>query len=206
MNKEKFSALNHCLNLSFEEEKQGLLTQIRKRLFEKLGIWDIFDLVPYRWRMYYYDFIKPIFKPHNSRIRKSIPKTWSDVSHLIVQVNFEFIKSFYEEEFKADIVDWTATEEHKEFSEWLEQAYQYVTKLRPTLEKELENSYPPSKPFEEMFKQTLDKHGKTCYQLIDDGIPYEVKYADVNRIEKQIDDRDTEILTEIIKRRMYFWT
>jgi hypothetical protein len=40
----------------------------------------------------------------------------------------------------------------------------------------------------------------------DDGIPYEVKYKEVNRIEEEIEKRDTEILTELIKRREYFWT
>jgi hypothetical protein len=37
-------------------------------------------------------------------------------------------------------------------------------------------------------------------------LPYEVKYAEVNRIEELIDNKDTEILTEFVKRRNYFWT
>jgi hypothetical protein len=44
------------------------------------------------------------------------------------------------------------------------------------------------------------------FRMVDDGIPYEVKYKEVNRIEKLIEDTDTEILTEFVKRRNYFWT
>jgi len=125
---------------------------------------------------------------------------------LVVTVNFEFIKAFYEDEFKADIVDWEATEQHSEFAKWLEGAYEYVTKIRPQLEIDLQNAYPPSKPIEEMFERIPQEDGTTRMYMKDDGIPYEVKYKDVNRIEEEIKNRDTEILTELIKRRDYFWT
>jgi hypothetical protein len=156
--------------------------------------------------MTYYDKIKPIFKPQNQRIRKAIPRTWVDVTELVVSVNFEFIKAFYEDEFKANIVDWEATENHKEFAEWLEKAYEYVTKIKPQLEIDLQNAYPPHRSFDEMFETKTDENGRRLFQMIDDGIPYEVKYKDVNRIEEEIEKRDTEVLTELIKRRYYFWT
>jgi hypothetical protein len=44
------------------------------------------------------------------------------------------------------------------------------------------------------------------FEMVEDDIPYMVKYAEVNRLEKLIDDTDTEVLTEIVKRRHYFWT
>jgi hypothetical protein len=155
---------------------------------------------------FYYDYVRPIFKPQNTKIRNSIPKTWCDISELIVRVNFQFIKSFYEDEYKADIVDWQATEQHKEFAEWLEKAYEYVTKSRPQLDNDLENAYPPFKSVEEIFERIPHEDGTTRLYLKDDGIPYEVKYKDVIKIEKEIKDRDTEILTEIVKRREFFWT
>jgi hypothetical protein len=40
----------------------------------------------------------------------------------------------------------------------------------------------------------------------DDRVPYEVKYKDVIRLEEEIKTKDTELLTELIKRREYFWT
>lgn len=205
MNEENFIARNHCLK-DLPEKPQTFLRKLRECIFEKYGIWDLFDLLPYGWRMYYYDYIKTIFKPNNSRIRKAIPRQYSDISGLVVNVNFEFIKAFYEDEYKADIVDWEATEQHSEFAKWLESAYTYITKERPQLEIDLNNAYPPFKSFDDMFKPMVDKDGKKMYELADDGIPYEVKYKEVNRIEEEIENKDTEVLTELVKRRNYFWT
>jgi len=205
MNEEKFIARNHCLK-DHSNVNKTLMYSIRSFMLEKFEVWDIWDLLPYRFRMVYYDKIKPIFKPQNQRIRKAIPRTWVDVTEMVVTVNFEFIKAFYEEEFKADIVDWEATEKHSEFAKWLEESYEYVTKIRPQLEIDLQNAYPPHRSFDEMFEPKTDENGRKLFQMVDDGIPYEVKYKDVNRIEEEIEKRDTEILTELIKRRYYFWT
>jgi hypothetical protein len=165
----------------------------------------LLGFLTYGWRMFYYDHIKTIFSPHNKRIRKAIPRQYSDISNLIEIVNFKFVEVFYEDDYIDGNVDWSATEDHKEFSLWLEAAYRYIKIERPRLEEELNNSYPPHKPIDEMFKP-VEIDGKKMYEMINDGIPYEVKYADVIRIEKQIMDKDTEILTEIIKRRSYFWS
>jgi hypothetical protein len=207
MNEKNFIARNHCLKeFPPQEEKKGVINKIRRFLHEKYGIWDAFDVLPYGWRMYYYDHIKTIFKPNNKRIRKAIPRQYSDVSTLVVDVNFELLKAFYEDEYKADIVDWEATEQHSEFAKWLEEAYTYITKERPQLEKDLSNAYPPLRDFKDMFKPTVDKHGKKTFELVDDGIPYEVKYKEVNRIEEEIENKDTEVITELVKRRNFFWT
>jgi hypothetical protein len=205
MNLETFKAKNHCLK-DFPKKPNTLLRKIRNYFFEKYDIWDVWDLFPYRWSMYYYDNIKPFFSPRNKRIRKAIPRQYRDISSLIADVNFEFIKAFYEDEYKSDIVDWEATEHHKEFADWLEKAYEYITKTKPQLEKDLENAYPPSKPFEEWFERVPQEDGTTRMYMKDDGIPYEVKYKEVNRIEEEIKNKDTELLIELIKRRDYFWT
>jgi hypothetical protein len=205
MNDEKFIARNHCLK-EHSNVKKTLMYSIRIFMFEKFDVWDWMDLFPYRFRLIYYTYISPFFKPCNQKIRKVIPRTWMDISHLMIDVNFEFIKVFYEDEYKADIVDWESTEHHKEFAQWLEDAYTYITKDRPQLQKDLEAAYPVSRLMEEMFKPIEDENGRKMFQMVDDGIPYEVKYKEVNRIEKLIDDIDTEILTEFIKWRHYFWT
>ena len=205
MNEKTFMAKNHCLK-DFPKKDKTLFGKIRSYIFEKYGIWDAWDLFPYSWRMTYYDKIRPIFKPQNQRIRKSIPRTWVDVTGLVVCVNFEFIKAFYEDEYKADIVDWEATEHHSEFVKWLEVAYAYITTERPQLQKDLENAYPPSKPIDEMFELKTDENGRRLFEFKDDGIPYEVKYKEVNRIEEEIETKDTDVIIELIKRRNYFWT
>ena len=57
-----------------------------------------------------------------------------------------------------------------------------------------------------MLELDTDVNWKKRFTFKDDGVPYEVKYKEVNRIEEVIRAKDTEILTELIKRRDYFWT
>ena len=204
MNEDKFMAKNHCLK-EFSENKT-LVFKIRSLICEKLGIWNIWDLLPYKYSMWYYDYLTPIFKPKNSRLRKAIPRQWRDISSLVVDVNFEFIKAFYEDEYVDGVVDWSATEHHQEFATWLEKSYKYIVDERPELEKQKDSAYPKSSSIDDMFEPTTDENGRKMYQMKDDGIPYDVKYGEVNRIEKLIEEKDTGILIQIIKRRDYFWT
>ena len=204
MTEEKFMAKNHCLK-EFTENKT-LLYAIRSFIFEKTGVWNLWDILPHGWNMWYYDKLRPIFKPKNSRLRKAIPRQWCDISSLIVDVNFEFIKAFYDDEYVDGIVDWSASDHHKEFAEWLENSYKYITTERPELEKQKENSYPKMAPFDQLFEEIVDESGKRLFQFKDDGIPYDVKYVEVNRLEKLIEEKDTDILNQLIKRRDYFWT
>ena len=166
----------------------------------------VLDVLPYGYRMFYYDKVKPIFKPQHSRIRKSIPKTWMDIGTLIENVNFEMIKSFYEDEYSKGYIDWESDDYHKNFSNWLKNAYKYISEIRPKLENDLENAYPSSLPIVQMFKPITDSQGRKLYEMVSDGIPYEKKYAEVIRIENLIEENDTEILIQMIKFRKYFWT
>ena len=184
-----------------------LVKTLRQYFFEKYNIWDVWDLFPYRFRMYYYDCVKPIFSPQHKKIRAAVPRTWADVTSLIVDVNFAMIKEFYEDEYLAGTVDWeNSSEGHKKFEQWLKEAYAYAAHKRPSLEAERDNSYPPSKPFDKWFKETTNEKGKKVYEMIPDEVPYEVRYKDVIRLEKEIADNDTKFLKEMIEYRDYFWT
>ena len=180
--------------------------ELREWFFKKTKIWSLWDILPYRYCMYYYDCIKPIFSPKHKRIRNAIPRNWCDITSLIETVNFEFVKSFYEDEYKQSCVDWKATEHHKEFEEWLIKAYRYITVERPILEKRLGEAYPPARPISEMFKPITDEKGRKMFEMVDDGVPYEVKYKKVNELKAKIEKKDTKVLIEIIKRRDDFWT
>jgi hypothetical protein len=147
--------------------------------------------IPYKIREDWYEF-KCFFNPKNKKYRAAIPNTWVDVCVLIEDVNFAFIKGFYEDEYKSGIVDWEASgEECSKFAKWLEKAYHYVTVERPQLQKDLDAAYPPltAKRLTEINRNT-----------------YEQDYAEVHRIETLINKSDTKILTEVIKYRQYFWT
>ena len=164
-----------------------------------LGIWlrwlvfkkNLSYKIPYQIRDRWYKF-KCFFNPKNKKYRAAIPNTWVDVCVLIEDVNFAFIKGFYEDEYKSGWVDWEASGEHNsKFARWLEKAYQYITVERPQLQKDLDAAYPPltSKRLTEINRES-----------------YEKEYAEVHRIEKLIQDKDTKVLTETIKYRQYFWT
>ncbi len=147
--------------------------------------------IPYKIRNAWYEF-KCFLNPKNKKYRAVIPNTWADVCVLIEDVNFAFVKGFYEDEYKSSIVDWEASGDNVcKFAKWIEKAYKYITVERPQLQKDLDAAYPPL---------TV----KRLTEVNRDN--YETEYAEVHRLEKLILDKDTKILTEIIKYRHYFWT
>ena len=181
--------------------------KIKSYLSEKFGIRDVWDLLPYHFRMHYYDRFRPIFFPQHKKVRAAVPRTWADITSMIVDVNFAMIKEFYEDEYLLGSVDWEGSSEgHKEFEVWLKEAYVYAAHKRPSLEAERDNSYPSTRPFDEWFEEKTDEKGRRVLQMKDDGVPYEVKYKDVIRLEKEIEETDTKYLKEMIEFREYFWT
>lgn len=135
----------------------------------------IYRRIPYQIRDFYWRHIKTIWRPQHSRIRKAVPKHWVDLDHVLQEVNFEIIKSFYEDEYKAGIVDWEGTGgEALKFTKWLEEAYMYVTSYRKVLEKQIDNAYP--------------------------------NYREVEKLEKEMEDKDTKVLIELVKWRRHLWT
>jgi len=212
MTPEKFEARNHKLRCDFTDYgdyKKSLRGKFWSFMDDRFCVHSVWDILPFRWRMRYYDKVRPIFAPQNKRYRKIIPRTWSDILNMIEVVNFEFIKGFYEGEYLHGHTDWEGTGEHTvEFAKWLESAYDYITIERPQLEKDMDNAYPPLRPIEEWFEacETDDKGKVKMYKMIDDGKTYEEKYGEVNRLEQLIQDKDSEILTQLVKYRHFFWS
>jgi len=214
MTPEKFEARNHKLRCDFadyEKYEKSFRCKFNNFLEDKFGTRKLWQLIPFvpRWAdLYYYDKIRPIFRPQNKRYRKVIPRTWSDVSHLIEIVNFEFIKGFYEGEYLHGNTDWEGTGEHAvEFARWLESAYDYITIERPKLEEDMDNAYPPIRPVDEWFEETNETlNGQKLFRMKERKESYEELYGEVNRLEQLIQDKDTEILTQLIKYRHFFWS
>jgi hypothetical protein len=212
---ESFQARNHalrCDNADYERYETSFQYKVDRFLEKTFGTRKLWQLIPFipRWAdLYYYDKIRPIFNPQNKRYRKIIPRTWSDVSHLIEIVNFEFIKGFYEGEYLHGNTNWEGTGEHAvEFAYWLESAYDYITIERPQLEKDMDNAYPPLRPLNEMFVPCeTDEKGKVkMFKMVERKESYEELYGEVNRLEQLIQDKDTEILSQLIKYRHFFWS
>ena len=214
MTPEKFEARNHRLRCNFtdyERYEKSFRRKIDNFLFNKFGTRKLWQLIPFvpRWAdLYYYDKIRPIFVPQNKRYRKAIPRTWTDVSHLIEIVNFEFIKGFYESEYLHGHTDWEGTGSHAvEFAKWLESAYDYITIERPKLEKDMDNAYPPFRPIDEWFEETEGTfNGQKLFKMKSRKESYDELYGEVNRLEQLIQDKDTELLSQLIKYRYFFWS
>jgi hypothetical protein len=195
---------NHALKLSSEDNKFSIKKTINNFLRDKFDIYYYKDLIPFRYWMYYTEKIRPIWSPAHTRIRKAVPRKWMDLSSIIKDVNFEIIKSFYEEEYLNGVVDWEQSgPSHIEFSVWLEEAYRYVTEERLMLEKQMDDAYPPSRPIDAWFEETEETFkGKKLYKFK----PSNADYSEVNRLEQLIEEKDTEILSTLIKYRGFFWT
>jgi hypothetical protein len=148
------------------------LKDYKPSIFDRFKWW----LNDVSWDIYRY------FKPCHQQIRKAIPNRFTDICELIRDVNFEFVKSFHDNEM--DIIDWDADDQHKEFKNWINKSYEYITIERPELQDQLSKSYPPPR-------------AKGSYQE---------KYAEVIRLESLIETKDSELLLEIIKRRQMFWS
>ena len=140
-----------------------------------------------RWEDFYYE-INCFFNPKNQEIRKAIPKTWMDISSLVVDVNRAMILSF-KKEADEGFIDWNADEGHKNFKNWLDAAAKWFTEDKPNLEKQRDAAYPPYPLPIEMKEYSYD-------QL----------YGKVNELEKTIEDTDSKILKEMIDFRQYMWT
>jgi hypothetical protein len=134
------------------------------------------------WKVYRF------FKPCHKDIRKVIPRQWSDIANLIVDVNFAMILSFKKEADESR-VDWDGTDNHRKFKNWLDAAAHWVKEGRPNCVAQMEASYPPHPLPEHMKEYTYD-------QL----------YGNVNHMQKLIDETDTNIIKQMIDYREYFWT
>jgi hypothetical protein len=132
--------------------------------------------------------VKCFFKPKHQEIRKAIPKTWADISSLIVDVNFAMIVSF-KKEADQSYVDWDGTEKHREFKNWLDSSYHWITVGRPNCEAQADALYPP---------HPLPNHLK--------GKSYNELYGEMNKMNLLIAETDGNILKQMIDYREYFWT
>jgi hypothetical protein len=179
------------------------LQKLRWKLFGYRSLW---DLLPFTWGRFYYDHVKTIFAPCHSRIRKSIPRRWSDLTEVIVSVNFEIIKSFYEDEMMHGHVNWDASPPHRKFKKWIEKVYIYITKERPQLLIDLDKAYPELTTSLICRDINYNEKGERVTQIKTDNKTYEELYGEVDRIEKLIDKNDSQYIIEMIKFRKYFWT
>ena len=132
------------------------------------------------------DKIRYKINPRQKWIKKHIEyNCWCDKVELIPKFLFGCVVHFVEEEKCFDTVDWKASsKDHTEFENELCECYEYIKVKRPSLEKQMDYAY--------------------------DNLPeaqtYHERYADVIRIEKEIDDADKKYMAWIVENKDFMWT
>lgn len=147
--------------------------------------------IQWPWR----DFSRSVrlfFKPCYKRWRSVLPRwEYSDAQHLIVEGNFAILRDFYHEEVVDGIVDWDYDELHKNFKDKLQEYVKWVEEDRKVLDEKLS---------EELSKATKNKI------FVDKKLDYIETYKSYHELEKEIKEKETEILKWMIDNRELFWS
>lgn len=138
--------------------------------------------IGWRLRDAYYNLKCQIF-PWHGKVRNSIPKTWIDCSELVRIVNFAILEDFYDEILKNP-VEIPDKERQQKFELFLNESIHYIRIGRAELERQLDAAYPPH-----------ERQGS-----------YQELYSEVDRIEKLIHAKDSQVLNGIIEWREALWT
>ncbi len=174
------------------------------------------------WKNKWYN-IRAWFSPRQKWLIEKIPNTWCDATGLIPLCLFEIIRHFVEDENGLESIwseqfinDPYVSDEYRAVKEpirkELEEIYEYVKTKRALLEKQMDESYPVSICGGVMSDPVYEEDGKTvkhylfrtCEQQY--GMSYNDAYAEVNRLEALIEEKDTWAMNGIIKHRQYMWT
>lgn len=142
----------------------------------------------YWWKDFWYNQISSRISPRQRWLTKKIPRTWVDKDSLTEICVIESLKHLVEGEKFFETIDITWCEEAEQFGMELKNAYEEATITLPSLEKKLEEAWKdvPRRDLE-------DKNGSK--------IGYKEIYGEVDKLEKEIYDLKTKIMTWIISRR-----
>jgi hypothetical protein len=161
-------------------------------------------------------YVSSLFFPRQRWLTRTITKTWCDKPELIRHVLFQCLIHYVEvEKGIRSITDVEEGVDHHYYSQSyadsiietdtaLLAVYTYIKYTRPQLEAELEQSYPKLLT-DDMTKSDNDKtYFKSCEELY--GMSYQDAYANVNRIEELIREKDAWALSTIVKHYDVLWT
>jgi hypothetical protein len=166
--------------------------------------------------------IEAWFNPRQKWLTKTIPNTWCDKTTLIPNILFTCIEHYVEKEdgLSQLDVDWSTevagghvTQNYVDdvnitYSE-LRDVYNYVKHERAALQTAHDNSYPKLLPgVTSIFAQCDSSKGSrrmlTCEEQY--GMSYAEAYAETNRLETLIAEKDMWAMQIIIKHHQILWT
>jgi len=158
------------------------------------------------------------FNPRQKWLTKTIPNTWCDKTTLIPDLLFTCLIHYVEDEKGLqDEIDWSEdikagyvsqeyVNDRQNKDALLRAVYNYVKTERLEIEAAQDNSYPiPLSPAKDLFTQNED--GNRTMRSCDDvyGMPYAEAYAETNRLEKLIEEKDLWAMNTIVKYHQYLW-
>jgi hypothetical protein len=187
----------------------------------KINIYNLFRIS----RMFQYWKIRSIFIDRNRWLRKEIPRTWCDKVELLPRIIFATLVDFVEKEkglcqldmdWAQELADGHVTQSYvddvqRTYGE-LRDAYRYIKYERDELQDAYDNSYPKTLPgVHEIFEDPkFDESGnksscmKSCETLY--GMSYAEAYAENNRLEALLHQRDQDTMMTIVKHVKLLWT
>ena len=163
--------------------------------------------------------IKCFFYPKQEWLTNVVPDTFCDKVELIPKVLFACLVDYIEVEKKQYFVhdigyDWAeelkdgfVTQNYVDAvnlrDEELMKAYRYIKLDRDRLDLQIDEAYPPSLPFNELFTDSRLVEGH--YELVVSPERTEC-YKEVNRLEAIKLEKDKECMRIIVKHHHQLWT
>lgn len=166
--------------------------------------------------------IQGYFSPQQRWLTRVIPRTYCDKVELVPRVLFAILIDFVEKEkglsqldmnWSKELADGHVTQSyiddiHTTYGE-LRDAYNYVKYERDKLQVLHDNSYPKPLPgTADWFAPVSDVSGTrrmlTCEERY--GMSYAEAYAETNRLEALIEERDQTAMMTVVKHVKTLWT
>ena len=147
------------------------------------------------WRDFWYQQISSRIWPRNKWLTKQIPRTWQDKDHILETCVIGALKHYCDEDgedcfhtLSCDNPPW-----QKEFMSEVRRNYELATQKLVALQKALDAEWEtlPHRSWQDMNKKDPE------YDRISDNI---------EKLEKEIYDLQTEIMVWVVKNRNGLWT
>lgn len=156
-------------------------------VFYKLPQW--IQHIYYDWNHFYYEQISSRIWHRNKWALKAIPRTFADFGSIVPDFFYNFIISYVDEQkyFEAIVIEEPMASKIKEI-------YDFARIGRSILLSKIEDAYPPLEP---NWLENLNKEPRKSYKE---------QYGKVDKLEKELEKKDTEYMVFMTKNRNFFWT
>ena len=132
-------------------------------------------------------YVYRLFKPCHKKIRKAVPRQWSDLVELTREVNFAIIVEFYEDEFSEESFQSPDNEETLKVAEFLKTSYKYIKEDRALLQNKIDIE------LDQAWRNNESEQRSKIYH-------------DTFILEQELETRDTEVLVNLMRFRAWLWS